>query len=195
MQGFARAAALASLVVLFAGCGGGGEPQDANETAGEFPLDVVNATFPKAQGLGQTSSLKITVRNAGDAAVPTIAMTVDGMATKLTNPDAGDPSRPVWVVNQQPYGADTAYVGTWTLGALPAGEERTFTWQVTATRPGTHTLKYRAGAGLDGKAAAVAADGGKIDGAITVRVTRRPRDSVVDPQTGDVIERSERSAR
>ena len=192
MQGLARAAALAGIVVLASGCGGGGERQDANEPSGEFPLEIVSASFPKSQGIGQTTSLRITVQNAGQEPAPNVAMTIDGLATKISNPDAADPERPVWVVNQAPQGADTALVGTWAFGALPGGEKRTFTWQVTATRSGTHTLHYRAGAGLDGKAVAVASGGGSIDGAITVRVTRRPRDLVVDSETGDVIERSAR---
>jgi len=197
VKGLARAAALTSLVALASGCGGGGEPQDANEPSGEFPLEIISTSFPKSQGLGQTSSLRIKVRNPGPQTAPSVAMTIDGLATKIANPAAADPSRPVWVLNQAPQGADTALVGTWAFGPLAAGAERTFTWQVTATRAGTHTLHYRVGAGLDGKAVAVASGGGggKLDGAVTVRVTRLPRDTVVDRETGDVVERSTRDAR
>jgi hypothetical protein len=99
----------------------------------------------------------------------------------------------VWVVNDAPYNADTALVGTWAIPNVPAGQRRTFAWQVTAMRPGTHTLHYKVGAGLDGKAKAVAYKGGPTDGTISVRVTRRPRDTVVDPKTGDVVERGSSS--
>lgn len=183
-------AVLAGAVLLFSGCGSGGERQDADEASGEFTVRILSASFPKAQTLGQTSSLKIRVRNTGDEEVPAIAMTVDGFASRIATGGAADPSRPNWVVNQGPENADTALVNTWSLGALPAGEERTFSWQVTSVRPGTHTIRYRVAAGLDGKAVAVARGGAALDGGITVRVTRRPRDTVVDPETGDVVERS-----
>lgn len=192
MQGLAGAAALTTLLALASGCGGGNDPQDKNEPSGEFPIEVVNASFPKAQAIGQTTSLRITVRNAGDEEIPSAGMTVDGFATKIGNTVVEDQSRPVWIVNQAPQGADTALVGTWALGKLPAGKQRTFTWQVTATRAGTHAIRYKAAAGLDGKAVAVAPDGGKLDGSITVRVSKKPRDLVVDQATGDVIERKDR---
>jgi hypothetical protein len=193
VQGLAGAAALTALLAFAAGCGGGGEPQDANEPSGEFPMEIVSASFPKAQGIGETSTLKVAVRNTGDETIPNVGMTIDGFNTRTTNPNVADPTRPVWIVNQAPDGADTALVGTWSLGPLPAGKTRTFAWQVTATRPGTHTLRYKAAAGLHGKAVATA-DGGAIDGSTTVRVTRKPRDLVVDTETGEVVERSERDA-
>jgi hypothetical protein len=186
----ARAAALAGLVTLLAGCGGGDPPQDENEPSGDFPVEIESATFPRAQALGETSTLKVTVRNPGDKAIPNLALTVDGFANKIANPQAQDPRRPVWVVNEGPYNADTAYVDTWAVKDVPAGARRTFAWQVTAVQPGTHTVRYKVGAGLDGKAKAVPYQGGRTDGAISVRITRRPRDTVVDPKTGDVEERS-----
>lgn len=192
MQGLAGAAALTSLLALASGCGGGNDPQDKNEPAGEFPMEVVSTSFPKSQGIGQTSSLRITVRNAGDKEIPSAGVTVDGLATKIANTTVANQSRPVWIVNQAPQGAGTALANTWALGKLPAGKQRTFTWQVTATRAGTHTIRYKAAAGLDGKAVAVAPSGGKLDGSITVRVSRKPRDLVVDQETGDVIERENR---
>jgi len=194
VQGLASAAALASLLALASGCGGGGDPQDKNEPSGEYPMEVVSTSFPKAQGIGQTSSLRITVRNPGDTEIPSAGITVEGMAAKIANTTVADQSRPIWIVNQAPQGAGTALADTWALGKLPAGETRTFTWQVTAARPGTHTLRYKAAAGLDGKAVAVAPSGGRLDGSITVRVSRKPRDLVVDPENGDVVERSERDA-
>ena len=61
-----------------------------------------------------------------------------------------------------------------------------FTWSVTSTVPGTHTVSYRAAAGLNGNARAVADGGGVPSGAVTVRVTRRPRSSTVNPETGAI---------
>jgi hypothetical protein len=186
----ARAAALAGLVTLLAGCGGGDPAQDENEQSGDYPVQIESATFPRAQAIGETSTLRVTVRNPGDKAIPNLALTVDGFDNKIANPNAQDPRRPVWVVNQGPYNADTAYVGTWAMSDVPAGERRTFAWQVTAVQPGTHTIRYKVAAGLDGKARAASFNGGPTDGSISVRITRRPRDSVVDPKTGQVQERA-----
>ena len=143
------AAACTALALGLAACGGE-ERQDENEPEGEFRVDVVDASFPIEQKLAKRSELSITVRNAGEETVPNIAVTVDGFDTKLENPDLADPSRPVFVINGQPKeigdfaeskdlapeGGDTAYVNTWALGPLEAGDEKTFTWSVTAVRAG-----------------------------------------------------------
>ena len=72
------AVAVIALAAL-ASCGGG-DPQDANEPEGDFQVEVVNATFPEKQKLGKSSDLEITVRNAGDEAVPNLAVTVTGFS-------------------------------------------------------------------------------------------------------------------
>lgn len=61
---------------------GGGERQDESEAEGEFPVEIVSAEFPAQQRLAQTSELVLEVRNAGDEAIPDLAVTV------FTAPDA-----------------------------------------------------------------------------------------------------------
>ncbi|MCD6728259.1 MAG: hypothetical protein LT070_13605 [Solirubrobacteraceae bacterium] len=182
----AGAAAAALAAAALAGCGGG-ERQDANEPRGAFVAEIVASSFPRSQDLAQQAALKVTVRNAGERVIPNVALTVDGFARRATQPDLADPERPVWVVDQGPADGPTAYVNTWALGPLAPDEERTFAWSVTAVRPGTHTVRFRVGAGLDGRARAVTSDDRIPEGAITVHVTRRPRESSVDPKTGDVL--------
>jgi hypothetical protein len=184
-RGAAIAAALLAASVA-AGCGGG-ERQDVNEPEGDFPVEVSRASFPRLQGLGETAPFSVVVRNPGSETVPNVAMTVDGFANPDAVPGAADPQRPIWIVNVGPYGGKTAYVNTWALGPLKPGESKTFTWSVTSTIPGTHTVSYRAAGGLNGNARAVADGGGPPGGAVTVRVTRRPRESTVDPDTGAVV--------
>ncbi len=53
--------------------------------------------------------------------------------------------------------------------------------------PGTHTLSYRVAGGLNGNARAVTQADGVPEGTVTVRVTRRARNSTVDPKTGAVV--------
>jgi hypothetical protein len=184
-------AAAALLAASASGCGGSGDMQDANEAAGDYTVAISQASFPRRQGLGESSKLKITVQNVGTQEIPNVTMTVNGLNYRTTEPGVADPVRPFWVVNIGPINGTTAYVNTWALGPLAAGAERQFVWSLSATQPGTRTIEYRAGAGLNGKARAVTADGGVPAGTITVNVTRRPQDSSVDPATGQVVQKGE----
>jgi hypothetical protein len=165
---------VATLCLLaVAGCGGG-ERQDENEPEGNFPVEVVRATFPEQQKLAKSSDMVVTVRNAGDDTIPNIAVTVNGFDKRKKDPELADPSRPVFAVNgvqveiagfpeakdASPRGCDTAYVNTWACGPLKPNEQRTFRWSVTAVQAGDFKIDWRVAAGLDGKAKAVAAGGG-----------------------------------
>ena len=124
-----RALALACATsIVAAGCGGGSR-QDEDEPKGEFPVEVVSATFPEEQKLAKDSKMEIVVRNAGDKEIPVISVTVEckdrtpkegrrsagsgGSASgagsqggsfnyRTTFPGVADPSRPQFVVNTIP---------------------------------------------------------------------------------------------
>jgi hypothetical protein len=161
------------LLSAAAGCGGG-ERQDANEPEGNFAVEVVKAKFPEKQKLAKSSDLVVTVRNAGQKTIPNIAMTVNGLDRRKTDPDLADPNRPVFALNgvqveiagfpeakdASPRGCDTAFVNTWACGPLKPNEQRTFRWSVTAVQAGPYKVDWRVAAGLDGKAKAVAPGGG-----------------------------------
>jgi hypothetical protein len=160
-------------LLAIAGCGGG-ERQDENEREGNFPVEVVDAKFPESQKLAKSSDLVVTVRNAGKATIPNIAMTVNGFDERKTDPDLADPNRPVFALNgvqveiagfpeakdAAPRGCDTAYVNTWACGPLRPNQQKTFRWSVTAVQAGDFKVSWRVAAGLDGKAKAVAMGGG-----------------------------------
>jgi hypothetical protein len=164
--------AIAGLVPIV-GCGGG-ERQDAHEPKGNFPVEVVSATFPKKQALAKKTSLVITLRNSGSRTIPNVAVTVDGLNYRSSQPDVADPDRPQFAVNgvqreiggfpeaknSTPAGCDTAYVNTWACGPLGAGKQRKFTWSVTPVRAGSYKISWRVAAGLNGKAKAVSSGGG-----------------------------------
>jgi hypothetical protein len=169
-----RGWSIATLCLLaIAGCGGG-ERQDANEPEGNFPVEVVQAKFPESQKLAKSSSLVVTVRNAGRETIPNIAMTVNGFDRRSKQPDLADPNRPVFALNgvqveiagfpeakdASPRGCDTAYVNTWACGPLKPNQQKTFTWSVTAVQAGKFDVSWKVAAGLDGKAKAVAMGGG-----------------------------------
>lgn len=163
----------ACLCAIALGSCGGGERQDANEPEGEFKVEVVRAEFPQKQKLAKRSDLVVTVRNADRRTIPNIAVTVRGFEERLEDRGLADPSRPVFVINGRPKeigtfpeskeaapeGGETAYVGTWALGKLKPGEEKTFRWNVTAVRSGPYKISYEVAAGLDGKARAVGEGG------------------------------------
>jgi hypothetical protein len=174
VRGALRARSVAALcLIAVAGCGGG-ERQDENEPEGNFPVEVVRATFPEQQKLAKSSDMTVTVRNAGGDTIPNIAVTVNGFDRRKNDPDLADPSRPVFAINgvqveiagfpeakdASPRGCDTAYVNTWACGPLRPNEQKTFRWSVTAVQAGDFNINWRVAAGLDGKAKAVAAGGG-----------------------------------
>ena len=174
VRGALRARSVAALCLLaVAGCGGG-ERQDENEPEGNFPVEVVRATFPEQQKLAKSSDMIVTVRNSGRDTIPNIAVTVNGLDRRKKDPDLADPSRPVFALNgvqveiagfpeakdASQRGCDTAYVNTWACGPLRPDEEKTFRWSVTAVNAGDFKVDWRVAAGLDGKAKAVAPGGG-----------------------------------
>jgi hypothetical protein len=176
--------ALALFVI--SGCGGGAR-QDAKEPSGTFPVEIVTHHFPLTQHIAQQSQLRITVRNAGTKTIPNLAVTVKGLSIRDTQPGLADPNRPVWIIDSGPRGGDTAYVGTWALGAVRPHATRTFTWRLTPTKTGVYDVHYEVAAGLNGKAKARTSDGGRPAGSFTIHVSGKPADARVDPKTGRVV--------
>jgi hypothetical protein len=194
--GVAAAAALAAGV---AGCGGG-ERQDANEKAGTYRVEVVDASFPAKQSIAGATEMRIQVRNADTKPVPNVAVTIEtstkgaaggapeAFASDVQDPSLSDRSRPIWIVDQGPSGGDTAYTNTWALGRLKGGETRTFRWKLTAVKPGDYTVEYAVSPGLNGKAKAA---GGAGTGSFKVSIDDTPpsarvtSDGKVVDSTGD----------
>jgi hypothetical protein len=175
--------------------------QDENEPEGNFPLEVVDASFPGDQKLAKRSDLRITVRNAGSETVPNVAVTVNGFSERRDNPQLADPERPTFVINgvpkdigglpeskeAAPAGCDTAYVNTWACGPLKAGAERTFRWSVTAVEAGDYRISYRVAAGLDGKARAIPSSG-RLAGTFSGAISDKAPDTRVADDGKTVIE-------
>lgn len=186
------ACACAVAALTLGGCAST-KKQDENEPAGNFPVEVTSAEFPARQKLAQSSRLVIRVRNPGSATIPNVAMTVRGFSFRKDDPDLADPERPQFVINgrpkslggvpdskeQAPVGCETAYVGTWACGPLKPGAEKTFEWNVTAVKAGPYKVSYRVAAGLDGKAKAVASNGGILSGSFAGRVSDEAPDTRV----------------
>lgn len=188
-------------VLLAAGCGAA--RQDAHEAKGSYRMEVVRASFPARQVIARPTTLAIEVRNPGSSAVPNVAVSVDSFEYISNYPGLADRARPVWAIEQgpgkkaeppvetqevsAPGSAGTAYVHTWALGRLPAGQTRTFTWRVVPVKPGAHTVHFLVAAGLAGKARAVAVAGGRLGRRLSVDVAGKPPLTYVDPNTGRVL--------
>lgn len=175
------AATLGLSVAGLTACGGDGV-QDGDEKSETYKIDVISATFPGRQYLGAKSKLNMEIENADSRAIPDLTITIDGFDKRLGDPNLADPERPIWVLDSPPKNSSTAYTNTFTVGRLDPGATRKLTWNLTAVRPGTYTVRYQVAGGLYGKAKAEAPDGGPVKGSLLVRITSKPR-PVPDPIT------------
>lgn len=173
------AASLIALAIGVAACGGAAK-QDEDETAGAYTLDVISASFPGRQRLGQETQLRVRVKNVGDTEIPDLALTVEGFHQRVDDASLADPRRNIWLVNEGPFNSDSSFTDTWTLGRVPAGATRTAVWKVTAVRSGTYSLRYRVAAGTDGKARAELPDGGPPRGSFIARISKTPRSTQIN---------------
>lgn len=193
----------ALFVVLAMGlpaCGGGeDEPSGTSEPEGTFRAEVVTAEFPTAQRLGQTSLLRLGVRNTGERVIPALTVTISvagpqGRASRLPfgfrdpQPGLAQPDRPVWVLAEgypkragdpAPGGAETSNQKTFSLGRLEPGETTEWVWKVSAVETGRHVVLYRVGVGLSGTARTETDAGVQPGGTFAVRVSSAPPNTVV----------------
>jgi hypothetical protein len=181
------AAPVAALAAVALGGCGDDTRQGAEETPGMYRLSILRTSFPARQRLAEPTRLVIVVRNDSRATVPNLAVSVDSFGERSDRTDLADSQRPVWVVDRPPGGSATAYTNTWALGRLPRGATKRFVWRLTPVRTGTHRVRFRLAAGLTGRAKAVLAGDRSPERELTVRISSRPADARVDPDTGAVV--------
>jgi hypothetical protein len=184
---------LCAVMLVVAGCGEA--RQDANEPEGEYTLSIVDASFPAKQTTAQPVRMRLSVRNTDDRELPNLAVTVETEpGTKGKAPTAfgqagtdsrlADSNRPVWIVDRDPAGGESAYTNTWVMGRMFPGETKEIEWRLTAVRPGTYTVNYRVSPGLNGKA--VPANGQKTTGSFRVTISDEPVPARVNAK-GEVV--------
>jgi hypothetical protein len=169
------------LAVLAVGCGGGGERQDADEPEGEFKVEIVDASFPARQHIAQPVQLKLRVRNADNATLRNVAVTVEtqpegrnaavAFGQRSSGTGLADSGRPIWVLDEGPKGGDVVNVNTWSAGELFPGQERELTWRLVAAKAGRYTIAYRVEPGLTGKGSAAT---GRTSGSFRVTIDDEP---------------------
>lgn len=180
----ACAAATAASVLL--GACGGKERRDADAPDGTFTVAVERSSFPAHQRLAKEADLVLSVRNTGEEAIPNLVVTVRGFRDPSGGSHDANLGRDLWVVDDAPGAAMTAFQDTWTAGRLDPGRRATLHWTVTPVVAGTHTVRYAVAPALTGAARAQLAGGGEPAGELRVRVTDRPARARVDPRTGAV---------
>lgn len=200
------------LVTGLAACGGGTR-QDATEPSGKFPVKITQARFPAHQRVSDRTDLVLGVQNVGKKTLPDLAVTIYTGETKaqgtgpgpaqgsfsirLDNPALANPSRPVWILeNEYPKllgngvtlsnvsraptaGAAAAQTDTFQFGPVKPGSSKLIDWRVTPAATGTYTVHYEVAAGLQGKAKAVTPGGAPVKGEFVVTITAKPPQTCV----------------
>lgn len=203
---FTAALAAASLALFLAACGGSESSADSNEIAGAYPVKVVKAEFPAKQRLGETTLLRIGVRNTGRKALPALTVTIsvggkEGEGSMLPfgyrDPQTGlaQPDRPVWALaagypktngSTERGGTETASPKTFDFGPLKPGATTEAVWKLSAVRAGSYKLFYEVGAGVGGTAKADTA-GTEAGGSFVTQIGSVPPNTEVK-DNGEVVE-------
>jgi len=200
--------ALTALLALTAVACGGESSSDANEPGGTFRVKVTEASFPTSQRLGQTSLMKIGVRNTGKKTVPALIVNVsvggeEGRTSTLPfaihdpQPELAQPDRPVWVLaahypkfagSSAPGGAETSNQKTYAFGPLKPGKTANLVWKLSAVRSGHYGLLYTIDAGLGNQVKTKTGGGVKPGGSFSVQISSARLNKEVNGR-GEVVEK------
>lgn len=201
------AASLAASAALALGACGGESSSGTNKPSGTYQVKVVSAEFPSNQRLGETTLMKLGLRNSGRRTIPQLTVTVsiagkEGAASSLPfgirdpQPGLAQPERPVWVLSEhypklngssEPGGAETSGRKTYNLGTLKPGRTTEAAWKLSASRTGRFTVLYKVDVGLTGQAKAETAGGVAPGGSFTTTITAQVPDTTVT-DSGEVVE-------
>jgi len=213
VRALALGTAAAALALATAACGEESSPS-SDEPAGSYRAEVVTAKFPARQRLGETTLMRIGVRNTGDEPLPSLVVGVtvagkDGKASSLPfgirdpQPGLAQPDRPVWVLSQHypklagssdPGGAETSSNKIFNFGPLKPGRTTEAVWKLTASRTGSYSILYEVDAGIGGEAKAETDAGVQPGGSFAVTITEVPPDTIVT-DSGKVVEIDEPARR
>jgi hypothetical protein len=194
-----------AMAVLIAACGG--SSSDSGEPTGKFPVAVTEASFPSHQFIGQTSLMKIDVKNSGEKTVPNLSVTVEiegeagedariPFAVSDPAPGLAGRDRPVWVLAatyprlegaSTPGGAETTTSKTYAFGPVKPGKSVEAVWKLSVVRPGKFTVAYEVGAGLTSKTKAETSSGVAPGGSFVTDITTELPETEVNA-AGEIVE-------
>jgi len=195
--------ALAATLVI-AGCGDDDDSGSEDERA--YEAAVVSAEFPPRQRLGETTRMRLKVRNEGDRTIPSLVVNVSlggeaGGGSSLPfgirseEPGLAAPERPVWVLSEHypkrgdsddPGGTEGASPKSFNFGPLPAGRSVDGVWQLNAVRTGRYQVLYGIDGDVGGEARVESPSGDPIRGRFTVTITDSVPDTTVNDR-GEVV--------
>jgi hypothetical protein len=197
--------AASALTVSIAACGEESS-SDANEAAGKYPVKIVTAEFPAKQRLGETTLLRLGVRNTGQRTLPALTVTIsvggkEGRNSSLPfgyrdpEPGLAQPDRPIWALaaryprvngSSERAGAETASPKTFDFGPLKPGATTEAVWKLSAVRTGNFKLFFEVGAGLGGTEKAQTTTGTEAGGSFAAKITDVPPETIVTDK-GEVV--------
>lgn len=169
---------------------------------------MTNAGFPTSQRLGQTSLMRLGIRNAGKKTLPALIVNVsiagnEGQTSTLPfaihdpQPELAQPDRPVWVLaahypkfagSSAPGGAETSNQKTYDFGPLKAGKTADLVWKLSAVKSGHYDLLYSIDAGLGGQVKTKTGGGVKPGGSFSVQISSARLNKEVNG-SGEVVEK------
>jgi hypothetical protein len=207
-------ALVAALALTVVACGGESS-SDANEPSGTFRVKVTNASFPTSQRLGETSLLRLGIRNTSKKTLPALIVNVsiaghEGQTSTLPfaihdpQPELAQPDRPVWVLaahypkfagSSAPGGAETSNQKTYDFGPLKPGKTADLVWKLSAVKSGHYNLLYAIDAGLGGQVKTKTGGGVKPGGSFSVQISSARLNKEVN-DSGEVVDKKpEQSAK
>jgi hypothetical protein len=197
------AAALGATIgaALLAGCGSSG----SEEPGGTREVEVVTAEFPTKQSLGETTLMRIGVRNEGERPIPGLTYTISiagregrdstlPFAIRDLQPGLAQPDRPVWVLAEhypklagsaKPGGAEGAALKTYTFGPVEPGATNEAVWKLSASRKGSYRVLYSVGS--TGDVRLETADGANPGGSFATTISPEVQDMTVN-DAGEIVE-------
>ena len=169
---------------------------------------MTGASFPTRQQLGQTSLMKLGIRNTGKKTVPALTVNVsiagnEGQTSTLPfaihdpQPELAQPDRPVWVLaahypkfagSSAPGGAETSNQKTYDFGPLKPGRTANLVWKLSAVKSGHYDLLYAIDAGLGKQTRAETGNGVEPGGSFSVQISSARVDKEVTGN-GEVVEK------
>jgi hypothetical protein len=201
-------AAFAAMLTLAIAACGSESSSDANEVAGTYRVKVTSASFPARQHLGQTSLMRLGIRNTGSKALPALTVNVsiagkEGQSSTLPfairdpQPELAQPDRPVWVLAEH-YpkfagstahgGAETSNQKTYDFGPLKPGATANLVWKLSAVKSGRYSVLYAIEAGLGEQVKAETTGGVKPGGSFSARISSAPLNKEVT-DSGEVVDK------
>ncbi len=169
-------------------------------------MKIVAAEFPAKQRLGETTLLRLGIRNTGRKPLPALTVTIsvggkEGRDSSLPfgyrdpQPGVAQPDRPVWALaadypklngSSERAGAETASPKTFDFGPLKPGATAQAVWKLSAVRTGNYKVFYEVGGDLGGTAQAETAPGTQAGGSFVTHITEVTPETVVT-DSGEVV--------